>query len=245
MADTESPRTTPWSRLRRMGAPRATRANVIAGVLAMMLGFAMVTQVRETRTSGLENLRQSDLVALLGSVNNQSGRLSKEVQDLTRTRDQLRSGSSGAAEKAVTQRAATLGILAGTTAATGQGITISVQDAGGTVKAPDLLDAIQELRDAGAEAIQVNDARIIASTWFGTDSEKQIVIDGKVVRAPYTIRAIGDAHTMATAMAIPGGVQESLERAGARVEVTSEKKVDVTALRPSKAPDYARPNGEG
>lgn len=243
----EDPSPTPssgWARLRRVGAPRATRANLLAGILAVVLGFAMVTQVRETRSSGLENLRQSDLVALLGSVNNQSGRLSKEVRDLTDTRDRLRSGGSGAAEEAARERTSSLGILAGTVKATGPGIRIHIASAGG-VGAPDLLDTVQELRDAGAEAIQINDVRVVASTWFGTDKQKRLVIDGTVLKPPYTVTAIGDAHTMATAMAIPGGVTESLEQAGATVRVTEHKRVDVTALRASKGADYARPSGKG
>lgn len=236
---------TGWARLRRMGAPRATRANLLAAVLALLLGFAMVTQVRETRSSGLENLRQSDLVALLGSVNNQSSRLSKESRDLTRTRDKLKQGGSGAAEQAARERAATLGILAGTEKATGPGIRMVITDSKDEVGAPNLLDTVQELRDSGAEAIQIDGVRVVASTWFGTDSKDRLVVDGTVVRPPYTVRAIGDPHTMATAMAIPGGVTESLEQAGATVTIDQKKKVDVTALRPSKAPDYAQPSDEG
>lgn len=243
--DTESEPLTAWARLRRMGSPRATRANLVAGLLAVVLGFAMVTQVRETRTSGLENLRQSDLVALLGSVNNQASRLGEETRSLTRTRDRLREGGSEAAEDAAQDRAAVLGILAGTAPATGQGITIDVEDPYGKVAAPALLDAVQELRDSGAEAMQINDVRIVASTWFGTDAEGQLVIDDTAVSPPFTVKAIGDPHTMATAMAIPGGVTESLEQAGATVKVTEKKAVDVTALRPAKEPDYARPSDEG
>lgn len=241
----DSTRTSGWARLRRMGAPRATRANLIAALLAILLGFAMVTQMRATRSSGLESLRQSDLVALLGSVNSQSGRLAKEARDLTDTRDRLRRGGSGAAEQEARDRAATLGILAGTEKATGPGIRITISDPKGEVGAPELLDAVQELRDAGAEAIQIGTVRVVASTWLGTDSKDRLVVDGTVVEPPYTILAIGDPHTMATAMAIPGGVTESLEQAGATVKIDQKKRVDVTALRPSKAPGYARPTEEG
>ncbi len=51
-------------------------------------------------------------------------------------------------------------------AAQGPGITLTVEDTKGTVEADMLLDAIQELRAAGAEAIQVNDVRVVADTYF-------------------------------------------------------------------------------
>lgn len=231
-----------WRRMARVGSPRATRGKVVAALLALLLGFAMVTQVRQTRTSGLENLRQSDLVAVLGNVNNQSTRLQREANDLTRTRDGLRSGSGGAAQKAAQERLTTLGILAGTVAATGPGVRIVINDPAAAVGAPNLLDAVQELRDAGAEAIQIGDVRVVASTWFGTDAQNNLVADGKVLRAPYTILAIGDPSTMATAMAIPGGVTETMQQLGAQPAVTQQKQITVSALRPLEAARYAQPS---
>jgi len=53
---------------------------------------------------------------------------------------------------------------------------------------PVLLDAIEELRDAGAEAIQVNNVRIVASSHF-SQGASGIAIDGKNVTQPYTISA--------------------------------------------------------
>lgn len=237
---------TAWSRLRRMGRPRATRANLIAAILALALGFAMVTQVRATRTSGLESLRQGDLVSLLANVNNQSTRLQREYDGLVRTRDQLKSGGSDAAAiKAGQDRLDTLGILAGTVAATGPGIKITIKDSGGAVSAPNVLDAVEELRDAGAEAIQIGDVRVVASTWFGTADGGRLLVDGQEVQPPYTVLAIGDAHTMSTAMAIPGGVVESLAQIGATATVTERKTLTVSALRPLSQARYAQPDDSG
>lgn len=233
-AEAEPPPGTPsaWDRLRSAGAPRLTRANLLGAGLALLLGFAAVTQVRQNQDSDLETLRQSDLVALLGNANSQSQRLQQESQDLTRTRDQLR-GSQGseAAQRAARERLDTLGILAGTVAATGPGIELRIDDPDRKVTAPNLLDAVQELRDAGAEAIQIGDVRVVASSWVGTDGQNQLVVDGRKVEQPYRVLAIGDAHTMATAMAIPGGVSQTLRQAGATPKVTERKTLTVSALR--------------
>ncbi|RNI22808.1 DUF881 domain-containing protein [Flexivirga caeni] len=232
-----------WARLWRAGRPRLTRANLYICVLAMLLGFAMVAQVHETRSSGLENLRQEDLVALLDSVNQQSLKLSKEADELTATKKQLESGTGDqAALQAATQRLETLGILAGTLPATGPGIRLTIGDPGNNVRPSDILNAVEELRDAGAEAMQINGVRVIAATYFAASGGTGMVIDGTTVHAPYVIVAIGDPHTMATAMAIPGGVVDGLKQLHATPVVTSESRVAVTALRPATSPRYAQPD---
>lgn len=234
---------TGWARLWRAARPRLTRANGFITVLAALLGFAMVAQVQETRSSGLENLRQEDLVALLDGVNQQSLKLSQEADRLNRTKTQLESsGGDEAALQAATDRLKTLGILAGTLPATGSGIRITIEDPKGVVKPSDVLNAVEELRDAGAEAIQLDSVRIVADSYFSAAGGSGMIADGKAVEAPYVITAIGDPHTMATAMAIPGGVVDALKQLGATPSVKSANRVDVTALRPTSKPRYAQPS---
>lgn len=234
---------TGWARLWRAGRPRLTRANAYITVLAVLLGFAMVAQVQETRSSGLENLRQEDLVALLDSVNQQSLKLSKEANNLTDTKKQLQdSGGDQAALQAATARLQTLGILAGTLPAEGPGIRITVKDPKNVVKPSDVLNAVEELRDAGAEAMQIGNVRIVASTYFAASTDGRLVADGTALQPPYVITAIGDPHTMATAMEIPGGVVDALKQLGASPRITSADHVQVTALRAASTPRYAQPD---
>lgn len=231
-----------WATLGRMGRPRATKANLFAALLAVLLGFGITTQIQQTSAGGLENLRQDELVALLDNVNSQAARLEQEAGRLTTTRDELKSATGDtAALQAARDRLELLGVLGGTLPATGPGITITIADPGKAVQAANLLDTIEELRDAGAEAMQINDQRVIVSTWFGGSAATGLTVSGQAIRAPYVITAIGDPHTMATAMAIPGGVVESLRSSGATATVTSSQKVQVTALQPAQAPQYAQP----
>ncbi|MBC9957775.1 DUF881 domain-containing protein [Yimella sp. cx-51] len=232
-----------WGRLARMGRPRLTKANLLSTVLALLLGFAMVTQVQQYRASGLENMRQEDLVTLLDGVNQQGNKLGQDIDRLTRTRDSLRSGGGDAAAvKAAEDRLAALGILAGTMPATGPGIEITVTDPSSKISANNMLDTVQELRDAGAEAIQIGSVRVVANSWFGTSLEGKLIVDGHVLTGPYVVRAIGDSHTMSTALAIPGGVVETLRQLGISAAVQSKSSIAVTALRSEKTPGYAQPD---
>jgi uncharacterized protein YlxW (UPF0749 family) len=225
-----------------MARPRATKANALAALLAILLGFAVATQVRQNQSQGLESLRQSDLLTILDDATLKSSRLDQSTRELQATRDQLVSGStSGAAAlKAAQERLDALKILAGTARATGPGIRMTINDPGGKVTAPVLLDAIQELRDAGAEAIQVNNIRIVASSHF-TAGASGIEIDGKSVAQPYLITAIGDPATMSSAMEIPGGLSENVRQLGARITTDQAKDLTVGALHALSPPRYARP----
>jgi hypothetical protein len=76
---------------------------------------------------------------------------------------------------------------------------VRITDPRGAVNAGLVLSAVQELRDAGAEAIQINDVRVVAASWFD-DGSSGLVVSGTKLRAPYTIYAIGDARTIAEAL---------------------------------------------
>lgn len=233
---------TAWRRLGRIAAPRMTRSNLFVLALAVLLGFAISAQVRQTRTQGLENLRQEELVGILDTVTQESVRLGNELRDLERTRDRLASGadSEAAAVQVAQERADTLAILAGTKAATGPGITMTITDPDGQISSTILLDALEELRDAGAEVIQIGPVRVVASTYF-TDVDGGISVSGTNVAPPYIFRAIGDAPTMAAAMEIPGGVGESVRGKGGEVTIAAREEVSITATYEPKTPQFARP----
>ena len=77
-----------------------------------------------------------------------------------------------------------------------------------------ILDAVQELRDAGAEAIQVGPSRVVVDTWFANGPDGVLVSD-QLLTSPIRLTAIGDPDTMAAAMSIPGGLADSVRTRGA------------------------------
>ena len=230
-----------WRRLLAMGRPRATKANVLVTVLALALGFAIAAQVSQTSNQGLENLRQDELVRILDTVDEENQRLSEEQRELETSRDRLQ-GAVGdqEARAAARQRLDSLAILAGTAPARGPGIVLTITDPKHAVTGPLLLDALQELRDAGAEAMQINGVRVVASTYF-TDLEGGVAVSDRSISPPYVITAIGDSRTLSAAMEIPGGVSDSVRRVEGAATVRTAASVEVTALQPVSPPQYARP----
>ena len=107
----------------RMSWPRATRANALGALLALLLGAGIAAQVQLTNQRGLDELSQTDLVRVLDDISLRSSRLDQQVRELESTRDRLKNGTGTAAEalEQAQKRADTLGILAGTVAAKGPG----------------------------------------------------------------------------------------------------------------------------
>ena len=227
----------------RMPVRRGPGIKIVVAVLCALLGFALVLQVRRTAAGDtLATARPDDLVQILDGLQRREDELNSEIADLRDTLTRLRSSGASSAEalSEAERQAAALGILTGTVPAAGPGVRIVIQDPGGTVPPEVLLDAIQELRNAGGEAFQVGDVRIGVNSAF-TGSRGAITLDGAPLTAPYTILAIGDPPTLDAALSIAGGVLDTVRRAGGSMEVTQSDQVRIDALRPVLVPQFARP----
>ena len=227
---------------------RVSAAGAVIGLLIGLLGFALVVQLRgSTADTQLESARPDDLVRILSDLDARSERLRAEIRDLQDSRRQLESGAQGreAALAAARRRADELGILAGTSPAVGPGLVIVFAPREEQIRAATMLDAVQELRGAGAEAMQIRGGkgttvRVVASTYF-VDSGSNLVVDGVSLTAPFTVEVIGDPQTMRTALNIPGGVIDSLHQHGGTVSVQESDTVEVSTLHHGTGLKYARP----
>jgi uncharacterized protein YlxW (UPF0749 family) len=219
--------------------------SLVMGLLFAVLGLLLVAgALAYGRDDVLANARPADLVQILDSLDQENDRLRQEQLRLQSELTVLRSGTSAQALAAARQRQESLEILAGTTAVRGPGVRIVIRDPSGVIEAPDILDAVQELRDAGAESIEVNERRVVVDTWFADPADPKdagILVSGDLRGPPYTILAIGDEQTLATAMEIPGGVADTVRTAGAEFSLDRRDSLDITATVPLSTPDYAAP----
>ncbi|KKC04288.1 DUF881 domain-containing protein [Mycobacterium nebraskense] len=237
--------------VRRTGLVRGGRSRMAFGTLAvllcLLLGIAIVTQARQNESGdSLETARPADLLVLLDSLRQREATLNAEVNELQNTLNSLQASGNNdqAAIQAAQARLAALSILAGAVGATGPGVTVTIDDPGPGVSPEVMLDVINELRAAGAEAIEINDAhqsvRVGVDTWV-VGMPGSLTIDTKTLSPTYSILAIGDPPTLAAAMNIPGGAEDSIKRVGARMSVRQADRVDVTTLRQPKPHQYAQP----
>ncbi|SCG38761.1 DUF881 domain-containing protein [Micromonospora humi] len=230
-------------------ARRFTSAGAMIGVLLALLGFTLVVQLKTTSTDPtLAATREEDLVRISSDLDSRERRLRQDIEALEESQRQLRSGAQGrqAALQEATRRADELGILAGTLPAVGPGLEVRFSGSGKAMSSTRILDAVQELRGAGAEAMQIQGAdgtavRVIASTYFVDASGGGLVVDGRRLGGPFTILVIGDPATMRTALNIPGGVVSTVRNNGGNVTSEDREVVEVSQLHAPIKLDHARP----
>ena len=231
-----------WKRVAQLLRPRGTRSELLTGLLCLALGFALAVQVGQSTGDQLSSLRQDELVRLLDEVTQRADQLDAEVSDLEEIRDDLQSedGRDQAARDLAQQRAEQEGILSGRLPAQGPGVRIHVADGDKPLEAQALFNLLEELRNAGAEAIQVNDVRLVTTSYF-VDSGGGIVLDGAAIASPYEWTAIGDPETIDRALEIPGGALPRIREEGGEAVTTPADQVSVDAVRIPGEPEHAEP----
>ncbi len=211
-----------------------SRAGALAvTVIALFLGVLVVTQFRsrDVFSRPLQQETPESLTRLIADLNDRDRQLREEIFDL-----QLRlaraqagvSGGQGSLEEAQRQLAQ-LQVFSGRTRVTGPGIAVRID---GTFDERALADLVNELRNSGAEAIAVNDARVGPRSWFGPGSAGGLVVDAKEMRAPWSVAAIGSSDVLYIAMTRTGGIvgQFELIYQRTRFSVTRETALDLPAV---------------
>ena len=240
----------------RTGGRRPTVFGALAVLLCLLLGVAIVTQVRQTESGdALDSARPADLVVLLDSLHQREALLNQQVADLQSTLSALRESGSNdqAAIENAEARLEALSILAGAVPATGPGITLTIDDPAAGVGPETVLDVINELRAAGVEAMEIQGSgsggqeggiggrvRVGVDTWV-TGEPRRLLIDGKTFEPPYSILAIGDPPALAAAINIPGGAVDAVQRVGGTITTQQSDRIDVDTVREPKPRQYAEP----
>jgi len=204
----------------------------LTGLLTLLLGLGATVQIRETREpDALPGATQEDLLRIFDSQKTEAERLSQQVSEARARIDALsaRTGDSGQALANATARAQALALLTGSVPATGPGVRVTITDPKRRVTPDLLLDAVQELRGAGAEAIQVNGVRVVTATAF-TGRAGAVTVGGVDLTAPYRLLAIGPADDLRAALTGPGLPVSDVARDGGVADVVPADDVSVTAL---------------
>jgi uncharacterized protein YlxW (UPF0749 family) len=244
----ETPLPTPGGEagLRRLARSlrEPSRRQVVVGVLLAVLGFAAVTQLRSTQLNDTyAGYREQELINVLSGLAGTTQRAEAELARLEQTRERLQNDTSAeqaAIEQARTE-ADTLQVLAGVVPVTGPGIRITITEETGAVDIDSLLDTVQEMRTAFAEAMQFNgQVRVVASTSF-EDGVGGIYVDGTLLEPPYVIDVIGDPATLHGGLTFPEGPIQQLQDDGARVEVEELQSLDIESVTEPEPPVFAEP----
>ena len=220
-----------------------SRRQAVVAVLLAVLGFAFVVQVRDTNANDTyAGLREGELIEVLDGLTGTAERARREVDRLESRRDELRDENQArsAALDEAEQRVRTLNIIAGLVPVTGPGLRVTITESTGRVAVGSLLDTVQELRTAGAEAMEFNDTVRLGADSSFENAVGGIELDGQLLEPPYVLDVIGDPHILRTALSFSTGPIETLEGlAGATVTVEELESVEIKSVREAVRPEYA------
>ena len=178
--------------------------NVYIAITAIVLGFLIVLQARSF-TDFTDTIRRNDRadifreIQILKTTNEnleeEIGALEKRLQETS---------DAGLAIEGIKKEIERNKILAGRVDVSGPGITITVNN---SIRALWLIDIVNELFSAGAEAVSVNGIRLTDKTiGFDTIPSGQILLNGSLIDMPYKIDAIGYKTTLEQVILQPSGI---------------------------------------
>jgi uncharacterized protein YlxW (UPF0749 family) len=223
---------------------RPGRGQLIVAVLLAVVGFAAVVQLRTNDVDdSYSTLREQDLIDVLSGLAGTSQRARSEIERLEQDKRDLQSDSrrQGAALEQAREQVDTLNILAGLVPVTGPGVRITITEQTGPVDIDSVLDTIEELRSAGAEAMQFNGkVRVVAQSSL-EDEVGGFSVDGTPLTSPYVIDVIGDPHTLSGALVFNQGPASQLRDDGADVQIDELERIDIESIHESDRPEFAQP----
>jgi uncharacterized protein YlxW (UPF0749 family) len=178
--------------LRRRTSGRAVSVWLIALLVALVATVQIRSEAEVERS--LVGVDTTSLAFLIDDLHRANDSLKAEASDLQRREATLRSGTSGAADQVLADEAGRLRAIEGLVPVHGPGVVVVIDATG--LKALDMQDALNNLAAGGAEAIAVNDRRVVAGVAI-EQASAGVTIDGVVVGPPWTITTIGDQNRLA------------------------------------------------
>lgn len=183
---------------------RSNSSRLAVAVVCFLVGMLAVMQFRaQGRVRGLEqSLAPPDSAQVISGLVESNTKLRREVTNLE---DRVSTYQTTAGQNDLEILVSELNrmkLVNGLIEASGPGVEVQVT---GRITIQDMQDMINELRNAGAEAIAVNNRRVVANSVIGRQ-DGDLVLDGVVLKAPYTLRAIGQPETLERAVERKGGL---------------------------------------
>ncbi|MDQ6883149.1 MAG: DUF881 domain-containing protein [Candidatus Dormibacteraeota bacterium] len=190
--------------MRNRSAEQTARAQrlIAVSVIAIALGFLLVVQLRSqavvARTLAAQD--NTSVALLINDLNRANNQLLQQSAALTQQEASLQQAliAGGTDAKTIEKELTLLQEVGGEVPVHGPGIEIHLD---GTVMDFELQDALNSLRNAGAEAFSLNGHRIVSDTPIQSRGQL-LTINGYTVRSPYVLRAIGGPEALSAAAEI-------------------------------------------
>lgn len=214
--------------MKKLGTP------VIFGILCLILSFIITIQLKVTNTSESASSKTKvidklkDEIIMLNDENNKlTSKLQSTTDELEKIRDEAAENDSSTIEKS--QLIKKYITVVGYTDVSGEGVSIEYIPTRDQYKvdiAKDLRDIINELKNAGIEAIAINGQRLINTSSIEMVQNK-IELNNVEITAPYTIDVIGNSEMINNSLVRPGGTIENIRSTKVKINIKIKDNIKI------------------
>ena len=200
-------------------------------VLAMVM-FMQFKVVNQTDITSIENMRESELRAELSNWKEKYEDVNLRSEEVNKTLQEYRNKekSDNETAKLLQDELQQINIELGKTDVEGEGVTITLKETQNNdtaITADDLLVIVNALKLAGAEAISINEERIINTSDIVEINNSFIKVNGQRILAPYVIKAIGPQTYLESSLLGSGGYVDELKSNGYEVSIEKSTKISI------------------
>ena len=206
---------------------------VTISLMSLILTCVMFMQfkvVNKTDIAEIETMREEELQTTLTEWKEKYKETNEKLMDTEKKIIEYKQTSENSEEssKLVKKELEEANLMLGKTVVSGNGIEVILKDTGDReYTSLDLLNLVNELRAAGAEAISINGERIINLTDIVDISNKYILVNSNKVSSPYTVTAIGDENYLKSALNIKNGYVDVKQKDGYSIQVQEKKNIQI------------------
>lgn len=227
---------------------KKAKSQLSLGLVCIILGLMLAFQFKSTynSVSVTSDRRVRDITKQLDDLKKQKDDIGVKLQEYQKKVDDYEKAAANQSDTAKMMKSEIdkLRFLSGLVDAEGPGIVITIKSVTDIatretlpVGSSDIIDIINDLNSAGAEAISINDERYVSRTQIRDIADRIKINDSKFDPSQQiTIKAIGAPDILTGVFKLPGSIVEELQNAGMEVKISPESNVKI--LKYNKSLDY-------
>ena len=208
---------------------------ITIGIMSFILMgtmFAQFRTIKETDITSIKNMREEELREQVSIWKTKYEETNLKLQEANTQINEYKEKAlnNQEAKELVDKELAKVNLDLGKTDVEGQGIEIIVKDSKSSVTYENLLKLVNELKLAEAEAISINDERIINLTDI-VSANDYIVVNGQRLSSPFVVKAIGNRKYLESGLTAKNGYIDKMQEEGKEVIITSEKQITISKYK--------------
>ena len=207
-------------------------AVVVFGVCIILVSVMLMQfkTVEETDITEIESMREEELRVALSEWKTKYQDATSKLEETNQKIEEYNQkiGKREETSELIDQELEQSNIILGKTDVYGEGVVVTLNDGEIDIEAYDLIKLVNELKYAGAEAISINESRIISTTDIVDIDYAFIMANGQRLEAPYVVKAIGNQAYLSSILNLKdSGYIDVYKNSGKTVSMETKKKIEI------------------